>query len=128
MTREEAIHRLKNAAWLGTNDERNKTEEAVDMAISALEQEPCEDAISRSTAKTRIYLKYVNRLDICKAMFKILDGVPSVQPSRKGHWIKSDLANEKFNCSVCGGACWYYDYQGTVAKSKFCPNCGAKMK
>lgn len=70
MTREEAKNILRNAAWLGTHDERNKTEEAVEMAISALEQEskeveelskdldealaelqsyehlPCEDAIS----------------------------------------------------------------------------------
>ena len=47
MTREEAIYELKNAAWLGTHDERNKTEEAVEMAIKALSQEPCTDAVSR---------------------------------------------------------------------------------
>lgn len=42
MTKEEAKNILRNAAWLGTHDERNKTEEAVDMAIQALSQEPCE--------------------------------------------------------------------------------------
>lgn len=36
MTREEAIHRLKNTAWLGTNKDREETEQAVDMAIEAL--------------------------------------------------------------------------------------------
>ena len=36
MTREEAKNILRNAAWLGTHDERNKTEEAVEMAIMAL--------------------------------------------------------------------------------------------
>lgn len=40
MTREDAKNILRNAAWLGTDDERNKTEEAVEMAISALEQKP----------------------------------------------------------------------------------------
>lgn len=45
-----------------------------------------------------------------------------------GHWIKSDIPNEEYVCSECGGACWYYDYQASVAKSRYCPNCGAKME
>lgn len=40
MSREEAIEILKNAAWLGTNEDREQTEQAVDMAIQALEQMP----------------------------------------------------------------------------------------
>lgn len=47
MTREKAIYILKNLAWLATEASTNKTEEAVEMAIKALEQEPCDDAISR---------------------------------------------------------------------------------
>ena len=46
----------------------------------------------------------------------------------EGEWVTSDIPQEKYVCSVCGGACWYYDYQGDVAKSRYCPNCGAKMK
>lgn len=46
----------------------------------------------------------------------------------EGEWVTSDIPQEKYVCSVCGGACWYYDYQGEVAKSKYCPHCGAKMK
>ena len=46
----------------------------------------------------------------------------------EGEWIESDIPQEKYVCSLCGGACWYYDYQGDVAKSRFCPNCGSKMK
>ena len=38
MTREEAIYLLKNVAWLGTDKDREQTEEAVEMAISALEK------------------------------------------------------------------------------------------
>lgn len=58
-----------------------------------------------------------------------LDKIPSadVAPVVHGHWEASGEPCEKFNCSVCGGASWYYDYQGDVAKSRFCPNCGAKM-
>lgn len=46
----------------------------------------------------------------------------------EGEWIASNIPQEKYVCSVCGGACWYYDCQGEVAKSRYCPNCGAKMK
>ena len=38
MTRDEAITVLLNVAWLGTNEERERTEEAVGMAIEALKQ------------------------------------------------------------------------------------------
>lgn len=50
-----------------------------------------------------------------------------VQPVRHGRWVKSEIPDEKFVCSECGGACWYYDYEGEVARSRYCPNCGAKM-
>ena len=46
----------------------------------------------------------------------------------EGKWVPSDYPDEKYVCSVCGGACWYYDSEGEVAKSRYCPNCGAKMK
>ena len=46
---------------------------------------------------------------------------------KTGCWIASDISNEKYVCSECGGACWYYDHEGDVAKSRYCPNCGAKM-
>lgn len=37
MNREEAIYILKNAAWLGTDEDREETEQAVEMAIEALQ-------------------------------------------------------------------------------------------
>jgi len=39
MTKEEAIYRLKNTAWLGTDKDREETEQAVEMAIEALQRE-----------------------------------------------------------------------------------------
>lgn len=50
-----------------------------------------------------------------------------VQPVRHGRWMKSEIPGEKFVCSECGGACWYYDYKEEVARSRYCPNCGADM-
>ena len=49
MTREEAIQVLKNTAWLGANEDREATEEAIDMAIEALQQ-PQTDLIGRADA------------------------------------------------------------------------------
>ena len=43
-------------------------------------------------------------------------------------WLKSEIPNELYVCSNCGGACWSYDYERIIVKSRFCPNCGAKMK
>lgn len=40
MTKEEAIYRLKNTAWLGTDKDSEETVQAVDMAIEALQAEP----------------------------------------------------------------------------------------
>lgn len=58
-----------------------------------------------------------------------LAGIPptDVEPVRHGRWETSDIPGEHFKCSECGGGCWYYDYHGDVAKSNYCPNCGAKM-
>lgn len=65
---------------------------------------------------------------IDNACDRILDLEPKTEQKPKtGHWIESDIPNEEYVCSECGGACWYYDYQATVKRSEFCPNCGAKM-
>lgn len=45
----------------------------------------------------------------------------------KAKWVKSEIPGEEYVCSLCGGACWYYDVEKSVAQSRFCPNCGAKM-
>lgn len=54
--------------------------------------------------------------------------IADVRPIIRGKWIESTIPNEQYVCSVCGGACWYYDFMGSVAKSKFCPNCGADLR
>lgn len=50
------------------------------------------------------------------------------QSSMVGAWTKSNISCEKWVCSECGGACWYYDVEKEVSKSNYCPNCGARMK
>lgn len=58
MTREEAIHRLKNTAWLGTNKDREETEQAVDMAIEALTNEWTPITVSEPNTSDHVLVTY----------------------------------------------------------------------
>jgi hypothetical protein len=46
---------------------------------------------------------------------------------KHGRWV---MPKESYGlvCSVCGGSCWYYDYDQTIGDSNYCPNCGADMR
>ena len=98
------------------------------MAIKALEQEPCEDCVSRKRlmdnyngVETPVGYRKVVDLEVIKNM-------PSVTPTRKkGKWIEErDDYGEitHWHCSNC------YDDSGftTTCKWDFCPNCGAEME
>lgn len=98
MTREEAIYRLKNTAWLGTDKERTETEQAVDMAIEALQAEPTGEYIDKGfelkhyrsmlnkdtpdvTDKDRMNAQIIiEALEMAKTV--------KVQTQRHGKWIK----------------------------------------
>lgn len=94
-----------------------------------VEQEPCEDAISRQEAveafqmfreyeSNRSNKGWVNRIET------VLNQLPPVTPQQKtGHWIFVDKAHEHAHCSEC-------DY-GNVdllngRPHNYCPHCGAK--
>lgn len=142
MTREEAIKKLE----LQKNEYLDKyidfagIAEAYDMAIKALEQEPCEDAISRAEA-IRIASGYCHWSNVPEE----LERLPSVQPkTRAGHWELPEMAYDSNiwrKCSCCGvhHECFTkYEpkspsmYAGETFYSRkrmdFCPNCGADMR
>lgn len=80
MTREEAITYGKRVIDLGLNDE---TQAFCEMAIKALEQEPCEDCISREYAIKQCGFGMTNLL-----IADSLRRLPPVTPQPKtGHWI-----------------------------------------
>lgn len=119
MTREEAIEILSDVGDI--NRCCAEDAEALDMAIKALEQQPCEDCISRQEALSHKHIVYdddgigysVVRVDEIMAL-------PSVQPTRPtGKWI--DIGDEGlvFKCSLCGNK--------KTIESNYCPNCGARM-
>ena len=70
----------------GSNGFDRHDKEALNLAITSLEQEPCEDAISRETVNA-LYDKWRPRLATHVSEFgDELKSLPSVEPSRrKGH-------------------------------------------
>lgn len=111
--------------------EGEKTIDALQNAIKALEQEPCDDVISREDALQAL----------CKAVHKNDDTIPCSNQRVSCLWDKTkvqDYAEEilrlppvtpqpkmgrwkwNFHCSLCNNIGErYYDY---------CPGCGAKMQ
>ena len=92
MTREEAIKAIKSHCYFANLVPVGK--EALDMAIEALEVEPCGDAISREAALMCMTGKYVADLeykpdDIISQHIKRIKALPSVTPKQKtGEWIE----------------------------------------
>ena len=151
MTREEAIEKL-NLVLESRKDKRGKTDTdiALEMAISALEKENiyddgehyvtiskalydklnvdiCNDAISREAVIDAIdfYDGYNQqhftvenlRDDICR--------LPSVQPSRKGHWEYTKHYGKRYRvCPFCKA-----EKEDDLSSGwNFCQYCGADMR
>lgn len=89
--------------------------------ISAIEQDPCEDAIRRQAVLDLI-------ADYDLSMGQVVNGIhtlPPVTPQPKtGHWIRQDNTKKPlygwYFCSECNSV--------IGDKPKFCSNCGAKME
>lgn len=105
--------------------------ELLNLAIKALEQEPCEDAVSREQvllALTGKNLSTKNTEELISLFNKRIKALPPVTPTRKkGKWIeeRDDYGNiTGWHCSNC------YEDSGftTTCKWDFCPNCGAEME
>lgn len=130
MTNEEAIKILRANVMVAcdTSDKvgydtplSKAIEQALEMSIKALEQEPCEDCVSRKRlmdnyngVETPVgYRKVVD--------FEVIKNMQSVTPTRKkGKWIKSNIGGAKV-CSIC------LAHMG-LSNFKYCPNCGSEME
>lgn len=146
MTREEAIEiitrnkdGLKKAEEAGLLTIEPCLYEAFEVAIEALEQEPCDDAISRqavldgieelkkspwATDKRGNGFEYLitEALDIVADLCVEQEPPVTPQEPKTGHWIvhpKGIYAH--LICDKCL-SCAPYD-----CKTNYCPNCGAKM-
>lgn len=118
MTREEFVR--KNSWVLGVIRDRCGLTQAekdyLTHAIEYLEQEPCEDCVSRAEALKNLALTN-NKDDV----YRMLTRLSPVTPIQKmGHWIHFAWSDD---CSECGWSTGKYG-----SPTKFCPNCGAKMQ
>ena len=98
---------------------------AHNMAIKALEQEPCDDAISRQAVLDTCLNIFFNGYKEKDLLYDIKK-LPSVNPQKPktGHWIKTIGENgitSAVRCSECG----FEDNRYMLFR--YCPNCGAKM-
>ena len=136
MTREEAIKILKrdNPNNITIRDGYEKLfddrKEAFGMAIKALEQEPCDDCVSRADAIKKVseILKnvFVEYEDIAQ---KAIGSLPLVTPQPKtGHWIsghkETGALGITYTEKICSNCGWNHSL---VIPKNYCPNCGAEM-
>ena len=119
MTHEEALYRVKGYL---TDIIPIEDYSEVEEIIKALEQQPCDDAISRQAV-----LELMADYDL--SMGQVVKGIhalPPVTPQQNvGHWIFVDKAKEHAHCSNCG----YGDIDLMDGKPhNYCQSCGAKMQ
>ena len=85
--------------------------------VCDLEQEPCEDCVSRQAVKEQMFKYGFLAPDMTVTEF--IEDLPPVIPQPKtGHWIKSK--DGYMRCDLCGS-------RGSAIKARFCHHCGAKM-
>ena len=115
MTGEEAIKNIKEHCYFANLIPRAK--EALDMAIEALDQEHCDDAISRQAV-----LDVIEREEFKGDAISEIEKLPPVTPQQKmGKWIYHDLyIPYKHECSECG--------KRFGTDFNYCQNCGADMR
>ena len=107
-----------------------------DDVLKALEQEPCEDCISRKLLSDNICEGIscnecsFNEIDDESGCLlqKRLDELPSIQPKpNTGHWIKVTNGRGGHECDLCHEYAPSYQ-SGEEHLTNYCPNCGVKMQ
>ena len=137
MTNKEAIRRMefcRNFLANNYSDMGEPNVTAFNMAIKALEQEPCDDCISRGAVLEQINCwigsgeyRYTNATHY---LTRRVQDIPSVTPKAKtGHWIEKDDfdGDVHYDCSECGESFCLIDGTPTDNLYNYCPICGAKM-
>lgn len=150
MTREENLYWIDQEirTWENECQSKHPIKEALYAARKVLEQEPCEDAVSRAEIikiAKEMYLEVANmELDVktisdcisctsskCREVLeRKLQALSSVTPQEKGHWeVVSDGYSDNAyicECSECKDTVWVY--KDADRKWNYCPNCGTDMR
>ena len=109
MTREQARNTLRNAAWLGTNEDRERIEKAVELLCG----EPCEDTVSRG-----VFEQVMWERDVAIDQLKEL-GYGFGEKLKTGHWII--ISPTDMYCSECN------EIEHLDTSRRFCAYCGTRM-
>jgi len=142
MTNKEAIEKLKGILTEATEYENSvcyvteEDREPLEMAIKALEQESCEDAISRQAVLEYIEGSWaeLGHSSENELVCQDIKEMPSVTPQPKmGHWIYDDEYSNYFDvtykCSCCKREIIVpYEVRDEVYKEYPYCHCGAKME
>ena len=132
MTKDKAKTLLDNLIGMVEDNQASDYDEALRMAIAELEQEPC-DTISRDAVLKRIaqFSTEEGSSVECQPLYSDVYNMPSVQPSRKWHWIYDETL-ENWRCSKYNETPKTMGYVGTAdfmaEHFKFCNHCGADMR
>ena len=130
MTNEEAIKNIKELLrWYLKEEPMSETvykREAVEMAIKALEQQPCEDCVSREEALLALTgMDLPTDRDKLIALFtERIQHLPPVTPQRpKGKWIMNSDYPDRLICDKCNAQfdVWHWESK----QMHYCPNCGS---
>ncbi|SDB15123.1 hypothetical protein [Eubacterium oxidoreducens] len=136
MTREQARRKIDSLDFYlqnHTDDYGEESHTAMMMAIKALEQEPCEDAVNRAEV-IRAFDKWIkSREDFAEHpvwFARDIVSMPSVTPVRKkGEWLRmSDLSeqeDDRYRCSRCGNVIHYKDKMNLYTFNSWCGRCGS---
>ena len=134
MTREEKLRKvLDKVLWTHNASDDNKNI-LVEAIIEVLEQEPCEDAVSRQAVIDMTGLsEWFDSSDSYNEFVIALSELPSVTPQnpRKGHWVKEESPfgwdGHSYQCSECGRSIHLDTMVEDLTDYSYC-HCGAYMR
>ena len=124
MTHEEAkeiVKRIKG--YMGDGECWSESEfMAMDMAIKALSQEPCDNAVSRKAVLEQIFYSTDNDGDVVlgSTLRRRIENLPFVT-QKSGKWIEDEYGNV-----ICSG-CKRFRRDCRYGHTNYCNHCGAKM-
>ena len=125
MTESEAIETLIGIRRVSGYSKRR--EEALDMAIAALEKQEGEGGLTMAEYISRDWLLTHTHtgMDTIQMMQTMIDApAADVVEVRHGRWIKIDGLSSDYYCSECNKKWW----TPFPEEMHYCPNCGAKME
>ena len=133
MTREEAKQVFLSRGYVevegGAIYDADKWRESCRVISEWLEQEPCEDAISRQDAYK--CLEIHGDYDTLNEVYESLQKLPSVKPQepKTGHLFVDERpeSDREIICSNCEQPIFKYHKMDFDYRPKYCPNCGCRM-